>query len=757
MRIHKINLLTKLLISYLLVLMFPVIVILCYYYPYSAEVVKEKEMDWNAHITEQFMTSMDTFTRYVYNLPFELVQNREFKMYKAEESDYQRVLIANEMKKYNATDAFIYNTLLYVKNIGYLFSKTGSAYSLDDLSIPGVGYYYENWAHEDMIQTLNDLKSPIVRPVENVVVPGNNRVRMLTFVQPLPVGGSYSPGAVMIMVREDTIVRMMKSVSETYSGDFYVFDGQGRRLVSSNDTSYQSSDDFRNLVHGIGEESASSSGIYQISGTDYLVSFSVSDKNGWKYVSLLPVTKSLQGIRTIQLNTAILVGLILLLEMFIIYVSIRKNYQPIRRLVDLAVQVFEPRERKHMNEIDTIKYTLEELSRANSKLDEHMKGSLPIMRDNLLFELVSGHIAGWDDFEREARKVGIRFHHDSFTVAVLCCEADGEGIEKILDYCRNYEERLPDDVQGYFFKSIYQQELILVCSHAENFPLKSCLERMQDEILEQTGRRTVIGIGKPSAAQLPVDLHLSYLQALRTAEFLRIRKTGTVLIFDNLEVPQTGAVSYFAEILQSLELAILKNDAAMLASLAERLIGYLSNDSLPPHMIRSVYLNTVTVIFNGLQRFRHDDQSLLRLTEAAFNHRYTLEQMIGIIRESYAKLCDMISETLPVSRIATQEEILSLIEEKGMDPNCSLQMMADYFDMSVSNFSHHFKKTMGQNFKEYIDQLRIQKSIQLLRNSEETLEAISQQVGYTNTSSFIRSFKKMVGTTPGQYRNTHKA
>ena len=93
---------------------------------------------------------------------------------------------------------------------------------MDDLSIPGVGYYYENWASEDMIQTLNDLESPVVRPVENVIVPGNNRVRMLTFVQPLPVGGTNSPGAVMIMVKEDTIVRMMKSVSETYSGDFCV-------------------------------------------------------------------------------------------------------------------------------------------------------------------------------------------------------------------------------------------------------------------------------------------------------------------------------------------------------------------------------------------------------------------------------------------------------------------------------------------------------------------------------------------------------
>ncbi|SMF59526.1 hypothetical protein SAMN02744124_03922 [Paenibacillus barengoltzii J12] len=60
---NKINLLTKLLISYWLVLLFPVLIILFYYYPQSATAVRAKEMDWNAHITEQFMTSMDTFTR----------------------------------------------------------------------------------------------------------------------------------------------------------------------------------------------------------------------------------------------------------------------------------------------------------------------------------------------------------------------------------------------------------------------------------------------------------------------------------------------------------------------------------------------------------------------------------------------------------------------------------------------------------------------------------------------------------------------
>jgi hypothetical protein len=123
MKKNRFNLLAKLLISYILVLLFPVIVILFYYYPNSTEVVKQKEMDWNAHVTAQFMNSMDIFTRYVYNLPSELVNNQEIKLYLAGDDDYQRIVIANEMRKYNATDAFIDNTFLYVKSIGFLFCQ----------------------------------------------------------------------------------------------------------------------------------------------------------------------------------------------------------------------------------------------------------------------------------------------------------------------------------------------------------------------------------------------------------------------------------------------------------------------------------------------------------------------------------------------------------------------------------------------------------------------------------------------------------
>jgi AraC-like DNA-binding protein len=173
-------------------------------------------------------------------------------------------------------------------------------------------------------------------------------------------------------------------------------------------------------------------------------------------------------------------------------------------------------------------------------------------------------------------------------------------------------------------------------------------------------------------------------------------------------------------------------------------------------MVRSVYINTVSALLNGLQRFGPNDDGLLRLTDTAYQYRYTVEQMTGIISDSCIRLCGIIQSMLPTVRHASQEEITDFIEQKGLHADFSLQLIADHFTMSASNFSHHFKKTMGQNFKEYIDVFRIQTSIQLLRSTNQTLDAVAQQTGFSNTSSFIRCFKKIVGTTPGQYRETHK-
>ncbi|CAM3403194.1 AraC family transcriptional regulator [Paenibacillus lupini] len=751
MKKNRMNLLIQHLVSYLLVLLFPVLIILAYYYPHSTAVVKQKEMDWNTHLTEQVMNSMDTFTRYVYNLPFELVKNREIKLYNTDDRDYQRVMIANEMRKYNATDGFIDNTLLYLKNMGYLFAKTGSAYKEEDFSKPGIGYYYENWPQKQMFAQLSHLKAPIVRPVEDVIIPGSNHVRMLTFALPLPIGGYETPGAVLIMVREDTIIRMLNSMSEMYSGNFFIIDTDGRSLLSSNQSAYIPADELQEFLSGL-VENGEGAGLYKKDGHSFIVSHTVSDKNGWQYVSVLPVTEMLQGIQSVQRNTILLIGLMLLLEFLIIYISIRRNYQPIKRLVDFAANLFETVERKPMNEFETIRYALGELVSANSSLDARVKQT---MRDNLLFELVSGKTAYGQEYLEQALTYGIEFPYHSIAVAVIAMDSSVSD-DCTAEYLRSIEGRHSDEMTGYMLKSIYSHEMIFVCSHELSYSIKPFLIELCRELEEKTEAKVHIGIGVTTKPDTTDTVHVAYLQAMRAIEHLRLRGGNPVLVFDELDSPKAGSISYFAELLQSLELAILKNDAGSVQNITERINCQLRSEGMPPHMVRSVYINTVSALLNGLQRFGPNDDGLLRLTDTAYQYRYTVEQMTGIISDSCTRLCGIIQNMLPTVRHASQEEITDFIEQRGLHADFSLQLIADHFTMSASNFSHHFKKTMGQNFKEYIDVFRIQTSIQLLRSTNQTLDAVAQQTGFSNTSSFIRCFKKIVGTTPGQYRETHK-
>ena len=66
--------------------------------------------------------------------------------------------------------------------------------------------------------------------------------------------------------------------------------------------------------------------------------------------------------------------------------------------------------------------------------------------------------------------------------------------------------------------------------------------------------------------------------------------------------------------------------------------------------------------------------------------------------------------------------------------------------------SYLFKKEMGENFSDYVWNLRLGKAKELLLNTDMSIDDISLAVGYVNTSSFRRKFKQATGMTPSQLR-----
>ncbi|WNR43025.1 response regulator transcription factor [Paenibacillus roseipurpureus] len=84
--------------------------------------------------------------------------------------------------------------------------------------------------------------------------------------------------------------------------------------------------------------------------------------------------------------------------------------------------------------------------------------------------------------------------------------------------------------------------------------------------------------------------------------------------------------------------------------------------------------------------------------------------------------------------------------------NFTLARLADMSHMSVSYFSLLFKKTTGQTFLNYLNEVRLQKAKELLQEPDLKIYEIADMVGYTSLPYFNRIFKQIITITPVEYR-----
>ena len=85
----------------------------------------------------------------------------------------------------------------------------------------------------------------------------------------------------------------------------------------------------------------------------------------------------------------------------------------------------------------------------------------------------------------------------------------------------------------------------------------------------------------------------------------------------------------------------------------------------------------------------------------------------------------------------------------------TLEDLAGEAGLSVRQFCRVFSSTVGKTPHNYLLDLRCDRARNLLRNSSEPVNAISEKVGFKSSTRFIQCFKKKFGMTPGKFRNSH--
>lgn len=143
---------------------------------------------------------------------------------------------------------------------------------------------------------------------------------------------------------------------------------------------------------------------------------------------------------------------------------------------------------------------------------------------------------------------------------------------------------------------------------------------------------------------------------------------------------------------------------------------------------------------------------------------YPVEDFIPVKRitecESIQELCSAVNAMIDYISVNTHNlnentfviKVIDYVEKNYMNVELSVSVVSDYFNVHISYLSTKFKKQMGIGLSEYIQTVRINKSKELLKETNQKIETIANAVGYFSLRTFARVFKNNEGITPAEYR-----
>ena len=104
------------------------------------------------------------------------------------------------------------------------------------------------------------------------------------------------------------------------------------------------------------------------------------------------------------------------------------------------------------------------------------------------------------------------------------------------------------------------------------------------------------------------------------------------------------------------------------------------------------------------------------------------------------------------------DDVISRVQiyiQHNYQKDLTQDFVASLFYLNRSYLSTLFRQKTGMKFIDYLNEIRIEKAMEMLTGTSRRMYQISKAVGYDNPKYFFRIFKKKTGMTPDQYRSLH--
>ena len=369
------------------------------------------------------------------------------------------------------------------------------------------------------------------------------------------------------------------------------------------------------------------------------------------------------------------------------------------------------------------------------------------------------------DAKIEAEKMHICLEGPNYLVFVISIEDSGNHFDRLLiedEELLKYaitniaEETLFKNNKGVIVSDDITNKLIGIINTRgtqAGFMDVIC-EKIQENVNQFLGISISIGIGQ-CCNQL-TDLGNAYEQAGVALKYKFYSKTKSTHVYNPKKKFKDSGEYVFPVAIENALLAHIKeSDQEGLKITIKKLFDEFENELVDQWVVKEICSRLLNTIMKELSSMEIHLTSYIGKNLNPYNEIRELDTLAKI-REHFSNLIlEMYQSSEDYKNRKYKNIVLNAIKymEAHYQRDITLAEISNVTHVSPNYFSKLFKNETGVNFIDWLNNLRIEKSYQLLQQNDLKIYEVANQVGYTDYKYYSALFKKKTGITPKQFRD----
>ena len=453
---------------------------------------------------------------------------------------------------------------------------------------------------------------------------------------------------------------------------------------------------------------------------------------------------------TISICLALLIAFVL----FAYWMS-KWMYKPVNMITQMFYDIVNGNNKKETD--DEFDY----IHKMSKNIQKMLTEQRTTLRSKFLHDMLYG-IVDNEEIETNINQYGLSAYQEKpcmVGIVMLANEAELETsyTQDNVASIKNQTVRLFLEALGREIDSEYVQMdaamYAIIMQSADLTDISRRIEEIFDDINSEYGVRLVCFLGKPVDAFH--DIHTSYESAMRVQSFFINDSEKVVYLPEDLR--DNESVYYYPiDIERNLIHAVVHQNRKDM----EFILSYIIQENFVKRNLSSESLKEFLFSFGGtINRILH---AMNKRVEDIFEEGtifYLEFKMCDTSEDIKAKIEEIFDRIYRAGASETefsgsfQEQVLAFMEE-NYTKDVSLADIAAHFGLSESHMSKKFKSCMGDTFKNAFNIFRVEKAKEILmENPDIPIYQLSEELGFTNSNSFIRTFKRHTGISPAKYRS----